>query len=484
MKDKLVQQREKLFNSSFYRNSPRPVRWIIGSLSNNLGYKLLSLLMAILLWNYVIATNSSITRSKAIYNLTGTVSGLSTLSENKLALAQSPEEALSGITVTVEAPQADYSRVSSDNVQVSLDLSSVRAAGTQEVPLRATSSYGRVRSISPETLTLTFESLDSRNVAVNSVIEGSTDGYWYNVTRSNPSTLTISGAASVVQSITSARVIADVRGMTDSTITARPYVLLDAAGKEIPQDMLNCSTSSISVSVDIYPCRDIPVSTDQQSIIVGAPAPGFEVQSVTIQPQTIQVAAERDLLDSIEQLVIEPVSVEGATQSFSAKSTVTQLSDFKNVSSEQVYVNVAIAEETIEEYIDNVRIIFTGKAENLIASYDQLGVEVTGPRSDVERLREEGVTVSVDLTGLGEGYYILAPVIDEQAYEGFTILSEAASVTLTDISYNETDKDEWAEGDAEASGGDDIDAAQADEAASGGDDTDGMEDGEDVESDE
>lgn len=462
MKNKLIHLREKLFASKFYRNSPGPVRWIIGSISNNLGYKLLSLLLAILLWNYVIASNSSITRNKTIYNLTGTVSGLSTLSDNKLALSESPEEALSGITVTVEAPQADYSRVSADNVQVALDLSSVRAVGTQEVPIRATSSYGRVRSISPEMLTLTFEHLDSRNVAVNSVIEGQTEGYWYNVSRSNPSTLTISGAASVVQSITSARVVADVEGMTDSTITARPYVLLNANGKEIPQDMLNCSTSSISVSVDIYPCRDIPVSTDLQSIITGIPAEGYEVQSVTIQPQSIQVAAEKELLDSLDQLVIEPVSVEGATQSLSAKSTVTQLSNFKNVSSEQVYVNVTIAEETVQEYIDNVRVIFTGKAENLIASYDQLGVEVTGPRSAVEQLREEGVTVSVDLKGLGEGYYILSPKIDEEAYEGFTIMSEAASVTLTDISYNGEDEadnatEEESEADADEAGNEETD---------------------------
>jgi YbbR domain-containing protein len=226
--------------------------------------------------------------------------------------------------------------------------------------------------------------------------------------------------------------------MTDSTVTARPYVLLDAAGKIIPQDMLNCSTSSISVSVDIYPCRDIPVSNDRESVIIGTPAEGYEVQSVTIQPQSIQVAAEKDLLDSLDRLVIEPVSVEGASQSFSAKSTVTQLSDFKNVSSEQVYVNVTIVEEQVTDYVDNVRVIFTGKAENLIASYDQLGVEVTGPRSGVARLAEEGVTVTVDLAGLGEGYYILSPQIDGQAYEGFTIMSEAASVTLTDITYDES----------------------------------------------
>jgi len=433
MKNKLTALRDKLFESDFYKKSPRPVQWIIGSLSNNLGYKLLSLLLAILLWNYVITTNTSITRSKTVYNLSGTISGQSALSNNKLALRESPEGLLAGIAVTVEAPQASYSRVSADNVQVTLDLSNVRSAGTQEVPLTATCSYGSVRSISPRTLTLTFENLDSRNVAVNSVIAGEADGYWYNVTRSNPAVLTISGAASVVQSIASARVVADVSGMTNSTVIALPYVLLDASGAEIPQDMLNCSTSSISLSVDIYPCREIPVSTDYDSIIIGSPATGYEVQSVAIQPETIMVAAEQDLLDSLTELVIEPVSIEGASQSFSVKSTVTQLSDFKNVSSEQVYVSVTLGEQTVEEYIDNVRVIFTGKGEHLIASYDKLGVYVTGPISAVEALREEGVTVSVDIKGMEEGYYILSPRVDPEAYPDVEILSEAASVTLTDI---------------------------------------------------
>lgn len=142
---------------------------------------------------------------------------------------------------------------------------------------------------------------------------------------------------------------------------------------------------------------------------------------------------------------------------------MTQLSDFKNVSSEQVYVNVAIVEEQVEEYVDNVKVIFTGKADNLIASYDQLGATVTGPRSAVARLKEEGVTVGVDLTGLKEGYYILSPKVDEEAYEGFTIVSEAASVTLTDISYNEEEDEEANEENVEVEGSADGEAAANEE---------------------
>ncbi|MBQ3425242.1 MAG: hypothetical protein IJH38_08600 [Clostridia bacterium] len=426
--------RNRFFESRFFKKAPKPLQWVIGSLSNNLGYKLLSLLLAILLWNYVINTNTSITRGKTVYNLTGTVSGQSALSVNKLAMTENPENLLSGIAVTVEAPQAVYSRVSADNIQVTLDLSNIRNVGTQEVPLRATCSYGSVRSISPQTVTLAFEKLDSRNVAVNCVIQGEDDGYWYSVSRSNPSILTISGPASVVQSIASARVVVDANGLTGSTVTALPYVRLDGEGNEIRQDLLSCSTSSISVNLDVYPCRDIPVSTDVSSIITGTPAEGYELQSVAIQPETIQVAAEPELLSGLTEIVIEPVSIEGAAQSFSAKSTVTQLSDFKNVSSEQVYVNVIIAEETIEQYVDeNIKVVFMGKGEGLTVGYDNdFGVVVSGPRSAVEALVSEGLTLNVDLSGLEAGYYLLAPHAEDTLPENCNILSDAIAVTLTD----------------------------------------------------
>jgi len=78
------------------------------------------------------------------------------------------------------------------------------------------------------------------------------------------------------------------------------------------------------------------------------------------------------------------------------------------------------------------------------------------------------VTVSVDLKGLEEGYYILSPKIDEEAYAGFTIMSEAASVTLTDITYNEADEaDDAAQEEAgdvtEEEAGPDADADEIDD---------------------
>ena len=127
-----------------------------GVLSRNVWMKVLSLLLAILLWNYVVTNNTSITRQKVISGLNGYLTNQSTLTANKLALLDDAEEMMQDITVRIEAPQSDYPRVSAENVKVTLDLSSVRTAGTQEVPLRATTVYGRVVSISPKTMKLTL----------------------------------------------------------------------------------------------------------------------------------------------------------------------------------------------------------------------------------------------------------------------------------------------------------------------------------------
>ena len=132
------------------------------ALSHQFWMKLLSLLLAILLWNYVVSTNTSITRTKTLFGLNAYLTGQSTLNTYGLALLDDPEEQLGDITVQLEVAQAQYSQTSADNVQVTLDLSNIRTAGTQQVPLRATSTYGRVTDILPDSVTLSGRMLVTR----------------------------------------------------------------------------------------------------------------------------------------------------------------------------------------------------------------------------------------------------------------------------------------------------------------------------------
>lgn len=410
--------------------------WIM--LSRRTWMKLFSLLLAVLLWNYVISSNNSITRTKTITGVSGYITGQSAMNDSGLALLSDPTEEISNVTVRMEVAQSLYSQVSPDNVQVMLDLSSVRTAGTQAVPLKASSTYGRVTSIIPETVTLTFETLDSRLVPVNAVLTGvQSEDKWYNISRSNPSAITVSGAASVVRSIAQAQVRTDVTGAEDTYTRAEPYVLLDGDGREIDQSMLNRSVTSISVSTEIYPTKELPISTAIEDVVTGRVADGYVISDISIQPESITVAAEQSLLDGISQLLIEPVSVEGLSQSFSVRAAISLLSDFKNESAEQVYVNITISEEDISTWISNSVLTFVGKAENLQLEWPrgEIQVYVTGPRSVVESLSEEGIPITVDLTGLEAGSHICPLIFPEENYPDVTFEPEFENieVTLTEV---------------------------------------------------
>lgn len=406
--------------------------WIL--VSNNFGLKILSLLIAVLLWNFVITSDASITRTKTITGLTGYVSGRSTLtSAYGLALLEDPADMLNDISVMVEVSQSDFSNVTKDNVQVTLDLANARRTGVQEIPLKATTSYGRILKIVPSKVALSLETVDSRVIPVNVQITGKPEkDRWYKVNRSNPTTLTIKGPASVVQSIASAYVYIDVTGARSSFTTAEQYVLLDSDGNEILQDMLERSSSSISVSVDVYPTKSIPVDTDLDNVITGQPAEGYEVRGVSIQPEALTVAAEQELLDSIASLHIDPISVEGLTQSFSARAEVSTLSSFKSISADEVYVTVTIEEEIAGAWIENVRISYINRGEGLtVNSADEtVRVYVVGPSSAVEELRQAGFMATVDLAGLGEGKHSAGMSFPVTTFPEVTFTPEKDAVSV------------------------------------------------------
>ena len=255
---------------------------------------------------------------------------------------------------------------------------------------------------------------------------------WYKVNKSNPTALTIKGPASVVQSIASAYVYSDVTGARSSYTAAEQYVLVDSEGNEIPQDMLERSSSSISVSVDVYPTKEIPIDTTLDSVISGQPAEGFDVLSVTIQPETLTVAAEQELLDSIDTLLIEPVSVEGASQSFSVRADVSTLSSFKSISADEVYVNVVIAEETVGAWIEDVKISYANKGDGLTLSapVSSMRVYVTGPRSAIEELQESGFAATVDLAGLDAGSYALGMTFPVTTFPDVTFTPELGEIAV------------------------------------------------------
>lgn len=372
-----------------------------GWLTTRLGFKLLSIALAVLLWVIVVYNDESITRSRTLNGLSALLNGQNSLSSNSLALTENPLTELSGnITVELDVPQAQYSLVNENNVRVWLDLSSIRTAGTQLVPLNVTCTYGTVKNVFPSTVQVDVEALDSRSVPLNATLSGRDQSYWYNIRSLNPSTITVSGASSIVQNIAQGRLEVDVTNISEATARAYPFTLYDYSGNEVSQDLLSRTSSSVTASIEVFPTKELTVSCDLEDIIQGRVADGYEVKSISVSPPTITVAADQSLLDSLTEIAIEPIEVESVNRSFTVRRSISKLSDIRYFSTEQVYVTVEIAESVDSVALSNVPVVLLNTPDHLEVTDtpDTINVRITGAVSEISDLTVDMLQATVDLS--------------------------------------------------------------------------------------
>jgi len=406
------------------------------ALSNNLVYKLLSILIALGLWSYVLYANPSITREKVLSGVDVTISGQSVLSSRYFALATDVASALSSARVTVRVSQSAYSLVSTDNVHVEMDLSTIRKTGRQFVRLRGTSTYGMVTQVWPESIEVDVEKQDQRYVPVNPRFIGDqADGYWYNFGRVNPSQITVTGPTSLVQKVSSAQVDVDVTGRTaGSRVEQLPLRLVDAHMDPVEADYaLSSSTSSVMVTVDIYPTKQIQVTASPDESVQGNVRRGYMLESIEVNPSTVMVAADQSLLDTLEHLTIEPIDVSGADRSFTQVVNLSMLKDIKNLSSNQVTATVNIVEQELTKRYTNLEASLSGLGDGLHAAWSspKLEVKLSGAYSQVQSLSRNDLVIWLDVTGFGPGSYEVPVQVRVDNFPDLTITAEPAAVRVT-----------------------------------------------------
>ena len=189
------------------------------------------------------------------------------------------------------------------------------------------------------------------------------------------------------------------------------------------------------MSIDVYPKAQLSVNHNIDTATVGTLPEGYEITGVDVQPETVTVAGEQSLLDELDELSFEPISVDGRTSSFTAISTINALRDIRYISSEQVTVTVYIAESTLTDSFQALPVSVRGKAADrtVTLSVDKADVRLSGPYSLVNKLEEGDVNVYVDVTGLEKGQYELpvSVAIDGGDPSNLTVETDPTVVTVT-----------------------------------------------------
>lgn len=326
-------------------------------LTKNWGMKLLCLAMAVILWGVLVSQDTAVPRPKTIKNVKVTATNTSSLRQNGFIVVSGLED-LGTRDIQVQVPQKYYNAAAPTHYSVRLDLSQIREAGEQTVALTGTSTnttmYGSVSHISNPQVQIVVEEYETRTrIPVQLIVTGEgPEGLYASNPICDPDTVDIGGPKSIVDRVVRCVATYDMSALSDTPGTVRTSVSFsfqDMEGNELDDTNLTVTTQSVALRnlvVDqvLYPKAEVKISKDH--LLLGQPAPGYQVTDVKIYPETLEIAAG-DISRYLEEgALIFPsgrLNIAGEKQGITGKLTISRPSGVVYMSTYEITVMVSIA---------------------------------------------------------------------------------------------------------------------------------------------
>lgn len=402
----------------------------------------LSLLTAIVFWSVLVASDGTLTRQKTFQNVAVSITGESALKSRGYIVMDDLDALISGVKMTVEVTQSNYSRVSGTSYNPHIDLTQITGEGENQLSVSFSSQlYGPVVSCEPSGVVVNVERYITRRVPVVLETLGEAEGYYLDSAKTDPTMLSVSGPQSLVSRVARAVATLDVGQLSTERRVDRTSVsirLQDTAGETVESDLIEVTnqtvlTDTVVVETELLPMREIPLALE--SFVAGEPAEGYELVAVTAAKESVLVAASEETLAAITELTTDqPLNIEGATQDVTGSVRLRRPTGIENPVPYDVTVTASIREKTVQRTLRQVAVEVDGLDDSLRAtlSRQKQTVQLTGGYTFIEGLEQRDVRLFVDLNGLSEGTHVV-PVqisIDNAPEFGCALSSPEVTVTI------------------------------------------------------
>lgn len=382
-----------------------PFRWLVSNLST----LILALVLAVVVWiSAVTASNPNVEQSRSVpLDIVG-------LDPEMLLVGNVPTQ----VRVTLEAPSSvmDSMSVSENAIQAWVDISGLDP-GTHDlhVQVNINPSFRPVRrtSVIPEIVSITLEPLLTRAYPVRLTVTGEPAvGYQKGRRNSEPSSVVVSGAASLVSQIEEVRATMDISGATETIQRDVALVSVDQNGEPV---------SGVTITpLDVSVTQPIFLQGGYRNVIVrvvteGQPANGYKLTNITVSPLNVVVfSSDPQLVNDLPGYVeTEPVDLTDAVDDIDTYVVINLPEGVTMVGDQFVLVQVSIA--AIEGSLTiSLPVVPIGllPIQEAVISPDTVEVILSGPVPILDTLTPEDVRAWVDVTELELGTYQLEPNVD------------------------------------------------------------------------
>ena len=272
--------------------------------TENIGLKLGSVVIAIILWILVVYTYDPAATTN--FNL-----GVDIINGDSIASSGKVYEVIEGdtITIRVKANASLIKSLKASDFKATADVSKLSPTYHANIDVVCTKSDNVEITIigSAKLLAVKLEDLVSKQFPVTIEKSGEPEsGYYVGETIASPNLISVSGGKKSVEKISVVKVKADVNGANSLFYADGIPKAYDADGNEITTGSLKFSDNPVKVAVNVYKTKNVSIVVEAQ----GEPYKGYSVQDINYEPKTVTVAGPDRVLSKLSSIKL-PLNVEG-----------------------------------------------------------------------------------------------------------------------------------------------------------------------------
>ncbi len=378
----------------------------------DIGWKLLSLIIAIGLWFMVINTENPVeTRS---YTAAIQLQNEEALTERGYVVVNDDELSSTRVTVRLRGQRLalDALSQSSTRVQAVVDLSDVIYSYNGEpipvpvdivIPSVVNSSF-EILSKSVQTVSVDIQPYVNKDFDVKAVVN-TTDESAKELANAaaSPGSVTVYGARSVVESVAEVRAYVSPETVEDGMVMTAVPVAYNADGTAVGD--VTFGTDEISVMITLDEVKSVRVNLS----LTGEVADGYEITDYYTTPETMEVAGDAEALSRLNSINLPDIDVTGleANSGYEFFAGDYLPDGLRALDGGRITATVIVEEEETKELIIPVDSVTWGDtlAEGYMASIsgEDISISVKGVASVIDTLTAADIEAHIDLDGLEEG---------------------------------------------------------------------------------
>lgn len=384
-----------------------------------------SLITAFALW-LIIMINQNPERERTFTDIPVNINLENTFAaENKMEIIGDISE--QRFTVTINGPSYVVSALKPTDFYVYASAAAINAPGEYQLEVSgskntAVSDY-EIVSISPSTVNVSFDYVDTKEFTVKARAEGASavEGLVAEtavVSGTESDTITIKGPRTVMNKITTVVAYAAVNNaLSESTSYDAEIQLYDENDERIDISNLTLSETAVKVTVPISKKKTVSVVADFSNL-----PSGFSKRSIaySVNHSEVTVIGTPEAIDKITQVTLSPIDITSVSTSANSFDVSAKLPEGVRLLDSIEHFTVSIDTSGYAEKIFTVSVIKpVGLSSGLKAKVTDdviRNVKICGPRSVISKLKDGALYAVADLSDKAEGEHTVLVTIKSDSY--------------------------------------------------------------------